>query len=179
MGVIDETSIVLGRSIHVVFLPQFSRKMESTGIQQLLVIMVGNAGLTFLGRGGHVRTSRLLLVGQILEFSGIRAEQTLRVVDRNCEVQVLSALEMHCRDSDYFSCHLKQRATTAAGGDGSRDLQVLAAFLLNCADSANYAVRDSRFERERVADRNNLFSYLNTVRIAERECPEVLAVRPD
>src|SRR6266576_3796204 len=65
--------------------------------------------------------------------------------------------------SDHFASRVKQRSTAAAGRDGRSYLQILVTVLLNRTDSADYTIRDRRFERERIADGNNFFAYLYSV----------------
>ena len=88
----------------------------------------------------RLRLDRLRFVGQRLDCGGFGQKQAFRIVDGDCEVQILPTLQIHGRDSNYFSRHVEQWAATATRGDGRRDLQEFAAFFLDCSDSANYAV---------------------------------------
>ena len=64
------------------------------------------------------------------------------------------------RDADDFPCHVEQRAAAAAGGYRRSDLHKFAPFVLDGSDRADNAIRNRRFERKRIANRNNFLSDL-------------------
>ena len=60
-------------------------------------------------------------LGKSWKFRGINGEELFRIIDGDCEIQILSALEIQGRDSDHLSRHVEQRTAAATGRDRRRD----------------------------------------------------------
>ena len=88
----------------------------------------------------RLRFDGLVSLGKAWILEDLARSKRFRIVDGDCEIQIFAALEIQSRDSDHLSRHVEQWAAAAAGRDRRRDLQEFAAFLLDCSDSADYAV---------------------------------------